>query len=380
MAKLLDFLTAAPELLLCQFLPALQSLGQHALRPDSDESSAMTFTIRPAELADIDRVADLLEADAMGRCTDRRGLWLLDRAAPEKIRSVIKAAMEADNPPFRQQWLIAEAGGRLVGVAHSILLPVPPIYAGDFGQPGLIMEDCFITPDAPTETRHELLRAAEEDLVGAGALILLASSVSGGAWEAVYAEHGYEPLTAYFAKTGLTRQSAPAHVRPATGEDVPGIVAASAVHRRILADLHTLFWKPHEDADARFGAWMKRSLTLEDRDMFVSDEEGTIRGYAISHPATPLHFPVPHDITGIGVIDDFFHEATKDPRNLGASGPQAAALFSAAEAARARRGDHSVLVVCPANWQSKIRMLEQLGYHNAITWHIRFVDENGQAT
>ena len=69
------------------------------------------------------------------------------------------------------------------------------------------------------------------------------------------------------------------------------------------------------------------------------------------------------------MIDDFFHHVTEDPRKLGASSATAAALFSAAEAARARRGNHSVLVVCPARWQSKIRLLEQLRYRNAIIWH-----------
>jgi len=331
------------------------------------------LTIRPAELADLDQVADLLLADAEERHTVDPGLWKLDRAAREKTISTIQMAMQAEKPPFRQQWLIAEAGGRLAGVTHSILLPVPPIYAGELGLPGLIMEDCFIAPGAPAETRDDLLKAAETDLIGAGALILLASSVAGGLWEAEFFRQGYAPLTTYFAKTGLIRETTSAHVRQATEDDVPGIVAASAVHRRILDDLHHLFWKPHADADTRFGAWMKRSLTLKDRDMFVSDEEDGIRGYAISHPATPLHFPTPHDISGIGVIDDFFHEATEDPRKFGETEPRAAALFSAAEAARARRGNHSVLVVCPANWRSKIEMLEQQGYRNAITWHIKMV-------
>lgn len=333
----------------------------------------MTLTIRPADLADIDQVADLLLADAEERCAADPGLWRLDGNARDKTCSAIKSAMEAQKPPFRQQWLLAQAGGRLVGVAHSILLPVPPIYAGELGPPGLIMEDCFIAPGAPARTRQDLLKAAEADLIGAGALILLASSVKGGAWETEYANQGYAPLTMYFAKTGLTRQTPAAHVRHATEDDVPGIVAASAAHRHILDNLHPLFWKPHDDADARFGAWMKRSLTLEDRDMFVSDEEGGIRGYAISQPATPLHFPTPHDISGVGVIDDFFHEAAEDTRKLGASGPGAASLFFAAEAARARRGDHSVLVVCPAGWQSKIELLEKQGYHNAITWHIKML-------
>ncbi|MHC0055783.1 GNAT family N-acetyltransferase [Actibacterium sp. D379-3] len=333
----------------------------------------MTLTIRPAELADLDQVANLLVADAEDRHAADPGLWKLDRAARDKTFSTIKTAMEAENAPFQQQWLVAEAGGRLVGVTHSILLPVPPIYAGEFGPPGLIMEDCFIAPDAPARTRHDLLKAAEADLIGAGAVILLASSVDGGAWEAEYSEQGYDPLTMYFAKIGLTRQTTFAHVRQATVDDVPGIVTASAIHRRVLDELHHLFWKPHDDADTRFEAWMKRSLTLEDRDMFVSDEDGAIRGYAISQPATPLHFPTPHDISGVGVIDDFFHDALEATQTLDTPGPKAEALFAAAEAARSRRGDHSVLVVCPASWRSKINMLEHLGYHNAITWHIKMV-------
>lgn len=334
----------------------------------------MPFTIRPAELTDLDRIADLLVADAEERCASDPGLWKMEQSARDKTYASIKTVLAAKKAPFRQQWLVAETDGRLVGVTHSILLPVPPIYAGEFGAPGLIMEDCFILPDAPAETRGELLGVAEADLINAGALILLASSVAGGAWEDPYGEHGYVPLTEYFAKTGLTQQTEHAHVRPATEDDVQGIVAASAIHRRILEDLHHLFWKPHEDADTRFGAWMTRSLTLEDRDMFVSNEDGGIRGYAISHPATQLHFPAPHDITGVGVIDDFFHEATEDPFKLEASSERAAALFAAAEAARERRGDHSVVVVCPASWQSKIELLKQQGYRNAITWHIKMVN------
>lgn len=333
----------------------------------------MTLSIRPAAPADLDQISDLLLADAEARCAASPGLWKLDGDARDKTCSAIRSAMLAEKPPFRQQWLLAESGARVVGVTHSILLPVPPIYAGEFGPPGLIMEDCYVAPGAPSGTRHDLLKAAEADLIDAGALILLASSVPGGAWEGEYARQGFIPLTMYFAKTGLTRQGPTPHVRQAAEDDVPGIVAASATHRRILNDLHALFWKPHTDADNRFGSWMKRSLTLGDRDMFVSDEDGRIRGYAISQPATPLHFPAPHDISGIGVIDDFFHDALKDPKALSASGPQAAALFSVAEAARARRGAHSVLVVCPARWQSKIKMLEHLGYRNAITWHIRMV-------
>ena len=331
----------------------------------------MTITIRPAKLSDLDQITTLLLADAADRCAADPQLWRLDNDARNKTASTIRAAMEAEKPPFRQQWLVAEAAGKLFGVTHSILLPVPPIYAGEFGPPGLIMEDCYIVPDAPAETRGKLLKAAEVDLIAAGAVILLASSVERGSWEKEYASHGYEALTMYFAKTGLANERAVSTVRHATEEDVPAIVASSAVHRAVLVNLHHLFWKPHADADNRFGLWMKRSLTLKDRDMFVSEAENKFHGYGISHQAPPLHFPTPHDISGIGVIDDFYHSALENPQKLGPNSSDAASLFRVAEAARERRGDHSVLVVCPAAWQSKIMLLEQVGYHNAITWHIK---------
>lgn len=331
------------------------------------------MTIRPAKLSDLNQLTTLLLADAEERCAFDPGLWKLDSDAREKTASTIKAAMEAEQPPFRQQWLVAETEGKLVGVTHSILLPVPPIYVGEFGPPGLIMEDCYVAPNAPVETKGDLLKAAETDLIEAGALILLVSSIEGGTWENEYAHHGYEALTMYFAKTGLAQERKSSGVRKATEEDVPAIVASSAVHRGVLADLHHLFWKPHEDADNRFGSWMTRSLTLQDRDMFVSEADDRIQGYAISHPATPLHFPAPHDISGVGVIDDFYHDTLERPQDLSSNFSSAAALVEAAEAARQGRGDHSVLVVCPAAWGAKIALLERAGYRNAITWHIKMV-------
>ncbi|UWR25679.1 hypothetical protein K3757_14615 [Sulfitobacter sp. S223] len=65
--------------------------------------------------------------------------------------------------------------------------------------------------------------------------------------------------------------------------------------------------------------------------------------------------------------------ALENPLELASDDIRAAALFGAAEAARKARGDHSVLVVCPAAWTSKITLLEQAGYKNAITWFIKMV-------
>lgn len=331
----------------------------------------MTIHVRPATPSDLEPLADLMLADAKERHASDPVLWKLDSAPRDKIISTVKAAMEADTPPFRQKWLIAETDGDVVGVTHSILLPVPPIYAGEFGPPGLIMEDCYVSPAATAETQSALTKAAEKDLFDAGAQILLGSSVEGGNWAAEYMRQGYVPLTMYFAKSGLGQATTSADVRKAAEGDVDGIVALSAAHRQIIYDLHSVFWKPHDNADNRFGSWMRRSLTLTDRDMFVSEADGTLQGYAISHPATPLHFPTPHDISGIGVIDDYFHNAINDPTMLGPNASQATALFNAAEAARKQRGNSSVLVVCPAAWASKIEMLTDAGYSNAITWYFK---------
>ncbi|WP_223423782.1 GNAT family N-acetyltransferase [Tateyamaria pelophila] len=333
----------------------------------------MTVSIRPANPCDLEHLAELFLEDAKVRHAQDPVLWALERGPRKKIVSTLKAAMEADAPVMRQIWLIAEADGVVVGVAHSILLPVPPIYAGVFGPPGLIMEDCYVAPGAPPDTYVLLLNAAEADLIAAGARILLGSSVEGGAWAAHYLGHGYEPLTCYFAKSGLAQTVMPDSVRNAEPEDVAGIVASSAVNRQILWDLHRVFWEPHHEADKRFASWMQRSLTLTDRDMFVSGMDGEVQGYAISQPATPLHFPTPHDISAVGVIDDFYHDALEAVDQLGATAGQAVALFEAAETARAQRDNAALLVVCPAAWTSKIELLTAAGYSNAVTWFYKYV-------
>ena len=38
------------------------------------------------------------------------------------------------------------------------------------------------------------------------------------------------------------------------------------------------------EADNRFGAWMRRSLTLKNRDMFVAAEAEEVHGYVIASP------------------------------------------------------------------------------------------------
>lgn len=162
----------------------------------------------------------------------------------------------------------------------------------------------------------------------------------------------------------------PTAVRPASTADVPGIVARSADNRAALFEIDA-FWEPHPEADCRFDAWMRRSLTLQDRDMMVLGSADDVEGYAIAQPASRLHFPPAHDITRTGVVDDFYHRDLRTTARLGDQGAGAARLLHAAEAALGRRGKTAVFAVCPAGWPSKVEMLEAAGYTTAMIWLIK---------
>jgi len=330
----------------------------------------MPLAIRPANPADTDPIAALLVSDAEARQRADPGLWRPRPDAAAMAARAIAEAIVAENPSFRQKWLVAESDGRIVGASHSIRLPVPPIYAGAFGPPGLIMDDSTLAADAPDDTAPRLLKAAEDDLVADGAGILLASALPDSPWPRVHAEAGYRPLTLYLARSGLTCGDPGHGIRKASAEDVPAIVVLSAANRQVLFEIDP-FWMPHADADQRFGAWMERSLGLTDRDMFVGDGGTGPEGYAISQPATPLHFPPLFDIAGIGVIDDWYHRDFAELHPHGPEAGAAAGLLSAAEAALAARGRDTVLVVCPADWMSKKALLEETGHRTALVWQIR---------
>ena len=330
----------------------------------------MAAIIEAATPSDLNAIVDLLTQDAKRRYAKDPILWKLAADIPEKVVPTVKATLETKNPPFREQWLLAKASDDVVGIAHTVLLPVPPIYAGKFGPPGLIMEDSYVSKDAPEDTPSVLLQAAETDLIEAGAKVLLASSAVDGPWEPKFTAHSYEPLTHYLAKTGLIKDRHVDGARAAVAEDVPAIVKSGAVNRNILFGLNA-FWEPHADADTRFADWMTFSLELTDRDMFVSEADGGLEGYIISQPATPLHFPAAHDISATGIIDDYFHIDFEDPHELKDTAHGAHTLLRSAEAALQDRGGDAVLVVCPAAWKSKIQLLESAGYETAVSWLIK---------
>lgn len=247
---------------------------------------------------------------------------------------------------------------------------MPPIYAGKQGEPGLILPDSAVAPGAPDGTVNALMAAAERALMDAGAKILLSTYVTGKPWREVFRDRGYDPLTLYLSRTDFGGSRRPSTVRRADEADVPGIVTRAAENKRILFWIDS-FWERHPEADTRFAAWMNRSLTLKDRDMLVMGPSDDLTGYVIAQPTSRLHFPPAHDITGNGVIDDYYHPDLADPSVLAKGGEGAIILLRAAEAAFAGRGVAAAFVVCPAKWRSKLEMLEAAGYETAMVWSIK---------
>ena len=330
----------------------------------------MSRIIRFATPEDQPRLIELLMQDASVRHEEDGILWKIGKDAPGDIEKALTFALTAEQQPFRQIWQVSEDDGRITGVIHSMLLPVPPIYAGSDGEPGLILPDCFVDPVAPDGTADALLFAAEQALREAGARIILSSYVVGEDWHKAFDDAGYVPLTLYLSRTDLGNQGIVADVRQATADDVQGIVTRSAENRKVLYDIDP-FWEIHAEADTRFSAWMTRSLTLRDRDMMVMGQPEVLEGYVIAQPASRLHFPPAHDIAGIGVIDDYYHPELANPATLVDGGRKATALLRAAETSFANRGVGTVFVVCPAGWHSKVEMLKTAGYETSMVWSIK---------
>jgi hypothetical protein len=333
---------------------------------------AMPPQIRAATPQDVPAIAELLLEDARQRAALDSVLWSVAADARARLNKAIGAAFDASRAALPPEfWLVAEHAGRMLGIAHAVIVPVPPIYNGEAGSPGLLLDDCFISADAPSGTSDQLLAATEAALKTAGAARLIASCPAAGPLRPLYERKGYEPVTLYMAKHRLRSSARTSAARPATAADIPGIVERSAEHRRTLASINPRFWHIHPEADHRFEAWMRRSLTLKDRDMLVAADVDRIRGYVIAQPISPLLVPAAHDAAAIGVIDDFYDEDFANVSTFSHGGRSGEGLLAAAETAFARRRVDSALVVCPAGWTSKIALLEGMNYRTAKLWMLK---------
>jgi hypothetical protein len=207
--------------------------------------------------------------------------------------------------------------------------------------------------------------------VAAGTSRLVAFCPAVGPLRSLYERRGYEPVTLYTAKHQFSSGGPAPGVRPARAEDAPAIVKRSTEHRRRLAKINPPFWHIHREADGRFDAWMRRSLTLRDRDTLIVIEGGEARGYLVAQLIAPLLVPAAHETKNIGVIDDFYDEDFADISSLSKDATSGANLLTAAESAFARRAIQSALVVCPAGWLLKIYLLEKKGYQTSKVWMLR---------
>ena len=330
------------------------------------------LSVRLATVEDTPDMARLLKWDSQRRTAVDPRLWA--PLAPTSSRHIgsISAALASTGGSPTELWLVAREGVRLVGLAHASIVPVPPIYEIESGPPGLLHDDGCVSPDAPDGTAQALLAATEAALRNLGAGGLIASCLTGVPQYDIYLSHGYAPVTLYLGKSGLTSSAAPsANTRRAAAEDLPRIITLSAAHRRTLQMLNGRFWHSHPEADARFGTWMRYSLTLADRDMIVAGAPGRVQGYIIAQPIARFLIPIAHDISGVGVIDDFYAEAFSEVCGQDLSGGEAAELLCAAESALAGRGFRSILAVCPAGWESKLALLQHSGYRAAKVWMLK---------
>ena len=333
--------------------------------------SVMAFTIRPATPRDLPAIVALLNQAAEERRSLDPLLWRVAGDAAARIETAVRAAFAPPQASPRGFWFVAEHAERIIGVTRAMLVPVPPIYDRAAGTPGLLLDDCVTAIDAPRDMAEALLAATETAVTNAGGARLIASCPAGGHMRPLYERRSYEPVTLYMAKHGFGGAALPPRVRLASMEDIPRIVARSAQHRRMLARINARFWHIHPEADQRFERWMRHSLTLTDRDMLVAAEASDVHGYIIAQPISPLLIPAPHEIAGIGVIDDFYDADLANVSAVSNGESSAANLLAAAEWAFARRNVDSVLVVCPAAWASKIALLEQSGYRTAKLWMLK---------
>jgi hypothetical protein len=325
------------------------------------------LAIRAAAADDIGAMVELLLEGAEERRALNPLLWPLASDARDRIEHAIRAGLDPPDRAPRELWRLAEASGRIVGITHSMIVPVPPIY--DVKQaPGLLLDDCVIARGAPRGTAEALVAATEAALRDAGAGAMIASCTAAGVFRSLYERRGYEPVTLYLAKSGFQDRPRAGEVRSARTEDVGAISGLGARHRRTLAQLNPRFWPVHPQGDSRWEGFLKYMMTLKDREVLVAEGADGLHGYVVPQPISPVLIPAGHDIGQVGVIDDYYDLDYADVAKLAAGGRTAAQLLAAAETAFAERRVSAALAVCPAAWTSKGALLEREGYRTAKLW------------
>ena len=258
-------------------------------------------------------------------------------------------------------WLLAGTSDD-TAVARIAVIPPPPIYDLKGGLAGVVLGTWQVTNIEPLDG---LLRDR-----GAAVLVMDCTAKDESKRSQLKAR-GYIATTHYMLKTDIAPQAPAPTVRATTEADIPALVAFNREGRERLHEANPAFWTSHPDADARFALWMKLSLTMRDRAIFVSQHEGRPSGFVIAQPASPIQVPITLDETKIGVIDDFhctsFGASLRDSQDPA----PARELLATAEATFTERGRTTAIAICPAAWPAKAQLLEVAGYKTLHTWFVR---------
>ena len=308
------------------------------------------MTFRKANESDIPRIAALIGRQQRDTLPN----------PPGAIAVQIKRDIEGNAGPF--EWIVAETRDD-IAVGRIAMIPAPPIYDLK-GLAGVVL-GTWHTEDASIEPFDRHLRDR-----GAAMLVMDCSAddkEKRGKLETL----GYTATTHYMLKHGLTQQFAAPNIRAANDTDIPALVAFNREARWRLHEANPAFWISHPDAETRFGLWMKMSLTMHDRTIFVSEHNGQPNGFLITQPPSPIQVPITLDETKIGVIDDF-HAISFGASLIERHDPaSASSLLRIAEADFAKRGRTAAMAICPAAWHAKRSRLEEAGYKTQHTWFTR---------
>lgn len=305
------------------------------------------MTLRKAQESDIPRIAALIGAEA--------------NMAHSNTPSAIETQIKRDIETGQFEWLLTETSTD-IAVARIAVIPPPPIYDLKGGLAGIVLGTWRVTDIEPID-RHLRDRGA--------AVLVMDCAANDESKRSQLKARGYIATTHYMLKTDIAPQAPTPTVRAATDADIPTLVAFNREGRERLHEANPAFWTSHPDADARFALWMKLSLTMRDRVLFVSENAGHPTGFVIAQPPSPIQVPITLDETKIGVIDDFhctsFGASLRDSQDPA----PARELLTTAEADPLKRGRAAAVAICPAAWPAKAYLLEMAGYKTLHTWFVR---------
>jgi hypothetical protein len=326
----------------------------------------MLTHMRLASPEDASRIAQLvLRTDDKTRRTGKRSHHL-PPMAEERLTALIRR--DTATPNGQSHWWIAETpSGLTAATAHIAVIPPPPIYDLGGRAAGIVLGHW----SAPGITPEALISALEGHLrERRAAMLVIACRSDEDTTIAAAIAAGYQATTDFKVKTALSPEAPPQFIRMATEHDVPNLVAFNREVRDLLREANPDFWRSHPEAETRFGLWMKFSLTMRDRTIFVSHEDHSTTGFIIAQPASPIPLSIASE-ESVGVIDDFHCTTFGSSLTARADTRAGDALVAAAETDFVRRGKTAAMAVCPVAWTSKAALLERAGYRTQFTWYTK---------